>query len=41
MIKAYVPRPRDSVGEVKDDAERARLRRLAVAAFSPYADYQK
>ena len=28
------------VREVKDDAERARLWDLAVAAFPPYADYQ-
>jgi F420H(2)-dependent quinone reductase len=28
------------VREVKDDAERARLWTLAVAAFPPYADYQ-
>jgi deazaflavin-dependent oxidoreductase (nitroreductase family) len=28
------------VHEVRDDAERARLWDLAVAAFSPYADYQ-
>ena len=27
--------------EVTDDAERARLWDLAVAAFPPYADYQK
>ena len=29
------------VREVKDAAERARLWELAVAAFPPYADYQK
>jgi F420H(2)-dependent quinone reductase len=29
------------VSEVKDEAERARLWPLAVAAFPPYADYQK
>jgi len=29
------------VREVTDDAERARLWTLAVAAFPPYADYQK
>jgi deazaflavin-dependent oxidoreductase (nitroreductase family) len=29
------------VREVKDAAERARLWALAVAAFPPYADYQK
>ena len=28
------------VREVKDEAERARLWKLAVAAFPPYADYQ-
>ena len=27
--------------EVKDDAERSRLWELCVAAFPPYADYQK
>jgi hypothetical protein len=29
------------VREVKDDAERARLWAAAVAAFPPYAEYQK
>ena len=29
------------VREVTDDAERARLWKLAVAAYPPYADYQK
>jgi F420H(2)-dependent quinone reductase len=29
------------VREVKDDAERSRLWKLCVAAFPPYADYQK
>ena len=29
------------VREVKDEAERARLWELAVAAYAPYADYQK
>jgi deazaflavin-dependent oxidoreductase (nitroreductase family) len=29
------------VREVKDDAERARLWDLSVAAFAPYAEYQK
>jgi hypothetical protein len=29
------------VREVKDEAERARLWDLSVAAFAPYADYQK
>jgi len=29
------------VREVKDDAERARLWSAAVAAFPPYAEYQK
>jgi deazaflavin-dependent oxidoreductase (nitroreductase family) len=29
------------VREVKDEAERARLWELAVAAYPPYADYQK
>ena len=29
------------VREVSDAAERARLWKLAVAAFPPYADYQK
>ena len=28
------------VREVKDEAERARLWRLAVAAYPPYAEYQ-
>jgi len=28
------------VREVADEAERARLWKLAVAAFSPYAEYQ-
>jgi hypothetical protein len=29
------------VREVKDDAERSRLWQLCVAAFPPYAEYQK
>ena len=29
------------VREVEDEAERSRLWQLAVAAFPPYADYQK
>ena len=29
-----------SVREVNDEAERARLWKLAVAAYPPYADYQ-
>ncbi len=29
------------VGEVEDEAERSRLWKLAIAAYSPYAEYQE
>src|SRR5437667_452688 len=40
IVANYIPSHRQWVREVKDEAERARLWKLAVAAYPPYEEYQ-